>query len=274
MAWEWRQGLILEYLSIPEWEARGIQIGFSARNGGVSDIPYKSLNLGLHVEDKPENVLENRSRWLSEWRANWSNFVIGEQVHGTQVVWVDKESGGRGARSLETVIPNVDGLLTQSQMGLMAMFADCVPIYFYHPVIDAVGIAHAGWKGTLGKISMNVLNKLVQAGGKIKDCWVALGPSIGPCCYEVDQVVAERFKSNFEQTSFLIPLGAGRFSLDLCEANRSQLLKAGIKSERIWMASTCTACNNESFFSHRRDGAPTGRMSGWIRLKVGEGTKN
>ena len=198
---------------------------------------------------------------------------MGEQVHGTQVVWVDKESGGRGARSLETVIPKNDGLLTQSRIGLMAMFADCVPIYFYHPVIGAVGIAHAGWKGTLGKICLNVLDKLVVAGGKIEDCWVALGPSIGPCCYEVDQEVADRFKSNFEQTVFLNPLGSGRFSLDLGEANRNLLLDAGIKSDQLWMASTCTACNGESFFSHRREGAPTGRMGGWIRLKVGEETE-
>lgn len=273
MAWQWRQGSILEYLSIPEWEAQGVQIGFSARKGGVSDSPYKSLNLGFHVGDKPKNVLENRSRWLSEWGAIWSDFVMVEQVHGTQVVWVDKESGGRGARSLETVIPKNDGLLTQSHMGLMAMFADCVPIYFYHPVIGAVGIAHAGWKGTLGKICLNVLDKLVLAGGKIEDCWVALGPSIGPCCYEVDQAVADRFKSNFEQTVFLNPLGSGRFSLDLGEANRNLLLDAGIKSDQIWMASTCTACNGESFFSHRREGAPTGRMGGWIRLKVGEETE-
>ncbi len=274
MAWEWRQGSILEYLSIPEWEAQGVQIGFSARNGGVSDSPYKSLNLGFHVGDKPEEVLKNRSRWLSEWGATWSDFVMGEQVHGTQVVWVNKESGGRGTRSLATVIPEVDGLLTQSQLGLMAMFADCVPIYFYHPVIAAVGIAHAGWKGTVGKICLNVLGKLVQAGGKIEDCWVALGPSIGPCCYEVDQGVAERFQSSFERTSLLNPLESGHFLLDLWEANRSQLLEAGIKPERLWMASTCTACNRESFFSHRRDGAPTGRMGGWIRLKVGEETKN
>ncbi len=274
MAWQWRQGSILEYLSIPEWEAQGVQIGFSARKGGVSDSPYKSLNLGFHVGDKPEKVLENRSRWLSEWGATWSDFVMGEQVHGTQVVWVDKKSGGRGACSLETVITKVDGLLTQSDIGLMAMFADCVPIYFFHPNIGAVGIAHAGWKGTLGKICLNVLTELVDAGGKIEDCWVALGPSIGPCCYEVDQVLADRFNFNFEQPSFLNPLGSERFSLDLGQANRSLLLEAGIKPDSLWMASTCTACNCESFFSHRREGAPTGRMSGWIRRKVGEETKN
>jgi uncharacterized protein, YfiH family len=266
MVWEWRQGSILEYLTIPEWEAHGIQMGFSSRMDGVSDIPYKSLNLGLHVKDNPENVLENRKRWLSELGATWTDFAIGEQVHGTGFAWVGKDFGGRGVRCLETVILNVDGLLTKSPIGLMAMFADCVPIYFYHPVIRVVGIAHAGWKGTLGKICLKVLQQLIQAGGKIEDCWVALGPSIGPCCYSIDQAVAERFKSDFEQTCFLSPLRSEYFSLDLREANRSLLIKAGVKQNHIWMTSACTACTSESFFSHRRDGVLTGRMGGWIRL--------
>jgi hypothetical protein len=241
-------------------------MGFSSRKGGVSAIPYKSLNLGLHVKDKPENVLKNRNRWLSELGATWSDFVIGEQVHGTGVAWVGNDVGGCGLRCLQTVIPNVDGLLTQSSIGLMAMFADCVPVFFYDPVIRAAGIAHAGWKGTLGKICLGVLQQLIQAGGKIEDCLVAFGPAIGACCYKIDQAVAQRFKSDFEQTGFLSPLGLEHFSLDLWEANRSLLLEAGVKPNHIWMTSICTACNSESFFSHRRDGALTGRMGGWIRL--------
>jgi YfiH family protein len=266
MGWEWRQGSILEYLTISEWGAYGIQMGFSSRKGGVSAIPYKSLNLGLHVKDNQENVLKNRNCLLSELGASWSDFAIGEQVHGAGIAWVGQESGGCGVQCLETIIPNVDGLLTQSPIGLMAMFADCVPIYFYHPVIRTVGIAHAGWKGTLGKICLGILQQLIQAGGNIEDCLIALGPAIGACCYKIDQTVAERFKSNFEQTGFLSPLGSEHFSLDLREANRSLLLGAGVKPNHIWVNSTCTACNSESFFSHRRDGALTGRMAGWIRL--------
>ncbi|HWQ72066.1 MAG TPA: peptidoglycan editing factor PgeF [Desulfitobacteriaceae bacterium] len=266
MGWEWRQGSFLEYLTIPEWEAHRIQIGFSSRKDGVSAIPYKSLNLGLHVKDNPENVLENRDRWLSELGASACDFALGEQVHGAGIAWVGQESGGCGVGCLETVIPNVDGLLTQSPIGLMAMFADCVPIYFYHPVIRAVGIAHAGWKGTLGKICIGVLQQFIRAGGKIEDCLVALGPSIGACCYKIGQGVAEKFQSDFAQTGVLNPLGAEHFSLNLREANRSLLLNSGIKPDQIWMASNCTACDNENFFSHRRDGVLTGRMGGWIRL--------
>ncbi|MDD4346190.1 MAG: peptidoglycan editing factor PgeF [Desulfitobacteriaceae bacterium] len=266
MGWEWRQGSSLKYFTIPEWEAYGIQMGFSSRQGGVSDIPYKSLNLGLHVQDKPENVLEDRKLLLSELGAAWSDFALGEQVHGTNVAWVGEENGGRGLCNLDTVVQNIDGLLTQSLTGLMAMFADCVPVYFYHPVIKAVGIAHAGWKGTLGKICIRVLQELFQAGGKIEDCLIALGPSIGPCCYRIDQALAERFKSEFMQNCFLTPLGPGQFSLDLRKANRSLLIKAGVKPDNIWTTLACTACNSEDFFSYRRDGGITGRMAGWIRL--------
>ncbi|HWQ89755.1 MAG TPA: peptidoglycan editing factor PgeF [Desulfitobacteriaceae bacterium] len=266
MTWEWCQGSDLEYLALPAWAAEGIEIGFSSRLGGVSKPPFTSLNLGLHVNDKIGNVLENRRRWFAEWGAVWSDLVIGEQVHGTQVVWVDQQSAGSGACCLDTILPDVDGLLTQSRLGLAALFADCVPIYFYHPLIKAVGIAHAGWKGTLGKISHNVLHKLAAAGGKAEDCWVALGPSIGPCCYQIDQALATSFRINFVQKNLLSALGPGTFSLDLREANRSLLIEAGVRPDLIWMSAACTACDSNKFFSHRRDGALTGRMSAWIRL--------
>ena len=266
MTWEWYQGSALEYLYLPAWAAEGIEIGFSSRLGGASKPPFASLNLGLHVNDKQGDVLENRRRWFSEWSASWSDLVIGEQVHGTRVVWVDKGMAGRGAFCLETSLPNVDGLLTQSELGLAALFADCVPIFFYHPRIKAVGIAHAGWKGTLGKISLNVLKQLAEAGGKTEDCWVALGPSIGSCCYQIDQALAASFRMNFVQNDFLSALGPGSFSLDLREANRSLLIEAGVKPDLIWMSSACTACDSTKFFSHRRDGTLTGRMSAWIRL--------
>ncbi|MHB1652134.1 MAG: peptidoglycan editing factor PgeF [Desulfitobacteriaceae bacterium] len=267
MAWEWTNGEF-SYLHLPAWGPQGVEIGFSSRKGGVSLRPYSSLNLGLHVGDEPEAVLENRERWVVQWQADWEEFAVGEQVHGTEVVWLEEDAGGRGTRDQATAIPGVDGLLTQSSLGLMGFFADCVPLFFYHPQIRAIGLAHAGWKGTVGKIVLQVLAGLAERGGPSADVWVALGPSIGPCCYEVDDRVAQRFKADFRETPFLRATRPGHYTLDLWQANRTILVDAGVPTEQIWTAGVCTSCHPEEFFSHRRDGAPTGRMAAWIRLKA------
>lgn len=264
MGWQWNRGT-LPYLYLPKWKARGVETGFSSRHGGVSSGAYSSLNLGLHVGDSTENVLKNRERWFAQFGADWADVAIGEQVHSSRVLWVEKDAGGRGARSLDTALPQVDGLLTQSGLGLMAFFADCVPIFFYHPGLEAVGIAHAGWKGTVGKIPLRMLEALAERGGRPEQTWVALGPSIGACCYEVDESLAERFRSNFAQTSFLVPTRPGHYRLDLWQANQMTLREAGVPDAQISMAGLCTACHQDSFFSHRRDGIPTGRMAAWIR---------
>ncbi len=267
MSWKWHKSENLPYLTVPRWQAEGIDLGFSTRVGGVSRVPYDSLNLGLHVGDDPTAVLENRKRWLAQWGVPCSRVAVGEQVHGTNVLWVKEEDGGRGIGEVETLIPAVDGLVTQSGISLMAFFADCVPLFFYYPDIKSVGIAHAGWKGTAHKIGQKVLRSFEEAGGCTEDAWVAIGPSIGPCCYSVDEIVAEQFRVNYRETPFLHTQGDGHYLLDLWEANRMLLLESGVRSENIDVASICTADNPEWFFSHRRDGARTGRMTGWISYK-------
>jgi polyphenol oxidase len=265
MSWVWRQGKNLTYLTIPEWEAEGIQLGFSTRWGGVSKPPYSSLNLGFHVGDSAEDVRVNREIWFKEWDASWSEVAIGEQVHGTKTCQVNLADAGRGSQSLSTVLPKVDALVTTSAVGLMAFFADCVPVFFFHPKIRAVGIAHAGWKGTAGKIVQNTLEQIRINGGDPADCWVALGPSIGPCCYEVDERVIKGFEESFIEPSFLKPGKPGHAQLDLWHANQVALIEAGVCPEKIWVSRICTACHTDSFFSHRIEGPETGRMAGWIR---------
>ena len=267
MSWNWHKNESLPYLTVPRWQAEGIDLGFSTRVGGVSQVPYDTLNLGLHVGDDPTAVLENRKRWLDQWSVSWSRVAVGEQVHGTNVLWVKEEDGGRGILEVETSIPAVDGLVTQSNISLMAFFADCVPLFFYYPDLKAVGIAHAGWKGTAHKIGQKVLERFEEAGGCTEDAWVAIGPSIGPCCYSVDEIVAEQFRANFGETPFLQTQGDGHYLLDLWEANRMLFLEKGVRPENIEVASICTADNPEWFFSHRRDGSRTGRMTGWINLR-------
>ena len=267
VAWEWRKGQKTKYLTIPEWERVRVEVAFSGRNGGVSGGPYDSLNLGLHVGDQEQDVLENRRRFWSEWGARATDVVVGEQVHSNKVVWVGENDKGRGAMQLSTALPGVDGMLTGGGMGLMAFFADCVPVYFFHPGLKVVGLAHAGWKGTAGRIGIQVLNMLSARGGEPGDCWVAIGPGIGRCCYEVDERVAREFPYPVGYESFLAGIRPGHFRLDLAQANREMLIKAGVAKERIWLAGLCTSCHPGDFFSYRRDGGTTGRMAAWIRLR-------
>ncbi len=267
MSWEWQTRGSLYYLTLPKWQAEGIDLGFSTRVGGVSQFPYDTFNLGFHVGDDPTAVLENRRLWLDQWKVPWSKAIVGEQVHGTNVLWVGEEDGGRGIRELETAIPAVDGLMTQSTIGLMSFFADCVPLFFYFPDIQVIGISHAGWKGTAHKIGHKVLECVEKAGGLTKNAWVAIGPSIGPCCYLVDERVAAQFRANFSETPFLTKQEDGHYLLDLWEANKTTLLGKGVLPENIDVVATCTADNPEWFYSHRRDGACTGRMAGWIRKR-------
>ena len=267
MSWKWHNSGSLTYLTIPKWQDAGIDLGFSTRVGGVGLVPYDTLNLGLHVGDDSKFVIENRKRWFDQWGVPWTRVTVGEQVHGTDVIWVKENDGGRGANKMETAIPAVDGLITQTTIGLMAFFADCVPLFFYYPDLEAVGIVHAGWKGTVNKIGLKAMEGFEKAGGRTENAWVAIGPSIGPCCYSIDERVAEWFRSNFNKTPFLRSQGEGHYLLDLWEANRSIFLEKGIRPENIDTAEICTADNPEWFFSHRRDGARTGRMAGWIRMR-------
>lgn len=267
MGWSWDDKGSSPYLTIEKWQENGIDLGFTSRIGGVSQVPFNTNNLGLHVGDESTAVVENRRLWCDQRQISWKKVAVGEQVHGTNVLWVNPEDGGRGVLDLQTAIPRVDGLVTLSHVGLMAFFADCVPLFFYHPILGLVGIAHAGWKGTALKIGQKVLETIEEAGGRIEDVLVAIGPSIGPCCYVVDNRVADLFSSNFRETPFLSLQEDGHYLLDLWEANRQLLMEKGVRSDNIDVASICTADNPQIYFSHRRDGDKTGRMAGWIRRK-------
>ncbi len=270
MAWEWRRGQYTKYLTIPEWEEVRVEIGFSSRNGGVSKRPFDSLNLGLHVGDLEQDVLENRRRFWAEWDAAQNDSILGEQVHDNKVVWAGKDDRGRGAMELGTAIAGVDGMLTrETGLGLMAFFADCLPIYFLHPVLKVIGLAHAGWKGTVGQIGLRVIEMLAASGGEPGDCWVAIGPGIGSCCYEVDERVANLFRSQIKSGTCLVESRPGHYRLDLAQVNREMLIRAGVTEEHIWSIDLCTACRPADFFSYRRDGGTTGRMAAWIRRQEG-----
>jgi polyphenol oxidase len=198
---------------------------FTTRRGGVSEGPYASLNLGLWTDDDAGRVRENRERLRAEVGAQ--RLAQGRQVHGTRVV-VDAEG-----------IEEADGQVTTAPgVAAMVLVADCLPVALAGP--DRVAMLHAGWRGLAG----GVLEAGVEATGAV--C-AAIGPGIGPCCYEVGDDVRAVF-------------GTGEPTLDLKAIARARLEAAGVRD--IHDCGLCTSCDAERFFSHRRDRGVTGRQAG------------
>lgn len=260
----------IPYLQISDFAGTGlVRHGFSTRKGGVSPIPYHSLNLAAHVGDALENVRQNRLLFSSVLGMTADHWVTAQQVHGTQVRVITTEDLGRGALDYAGALRDTDALITREwEVPLATFYADCVPVFILDTVTPAIGLAHAGWKGTVGKIPAKTLEEMSNSfGTKPKDCLVGIGPSIGPCCYEVDKVVAEKVEQAFEKGGeLLIPAGEGKWLLDLWQANRQELLKAGVLEKNITVAGLCTCCNPEMLFSYRAESGVTGRLGGVIAL--------
>jgi polyphenol oxidase len=218
------------------WEAPGpYRVAFSTREGGVSAGAYASLNLGLLTKDEPVNVEENRRRLCTEVDADLERLALNRQVHGTTVRRAS--AGDRHERA--------DGLWTDEPgVPMLAMTADCLPVAIARANGDkpALAIVHVGWRG----LADGVLASGVQAlGGRVA---AAIGPAIGPCCYEIGPEVAALFDDD---------VVAGR-KLDLWTAAERALRAAGV--EDVERTDVCTSCHPELFFSHRRDDGVTGRQ--------------
>lgn len=247
------------------WASFDIVHACTDRHGGASDEPFQSLNLGLHVGDDAARVLANREKVCDALGVDAASLVVGEQVHGTNVARVDAAHRGRGARHAADAIPGVDALITDSPgLVLFGLFADCVPVLLYDPERRAVGLAHAGWKGTVGQIAGGTVRAMADAfGSRPQTCFAAIGPSIGPCCFEVGRDVAVRFQ---EADGAVVCQSGNSYRVDLWKANVRQLEAAGIPAEHITVARLCTRCLKEQFFSHRGDGGRTGRIAAAIGL--------
>lgn len=235
------------------WE--GIRAWFTSREGGVSLPPFDTMNLSYSVRDLKTAVRENRRRALLP--ANGRQPVFSRQVHGRDVVWVSSGSAKTTA----------DGLFTTDVGAVLGMtFADCVPIFLADPQHRTAGIVHAGWRGTVGDIAGQAIQFLQEAGRQPENLVAAIGPSIGPCCYEVDERVAEAVRALGHGECFLAPSGAGHYHLDLWLLNRWLLTRAGVPDSAVLTSGICTACHPAWLFSHRKEAGRTGRMGGFICL--------
>lgn len=240
----------------------------TTRFGGWSEGPYASLNLGLHVGDRRDTVLRNRMHVCRRLGFRLDDWVSGEQVHDVEVARVDALDRGRGARSTASAVPGVDGLITATPgLLLVTMVADCYPVVFVDPAIPAVGIAHAGWRGTLDGIVLRMVKRMQEEfGTDPKRLHVWLGPGIGRCCFAVDAALAERFAGTCGDA--VVHRRGERHYVDLIEANRSLLRRAGVPETAIRSNGQCTMCHADRFFSHRREGPVTGRMAGLVGISA------
>ena len=216
------------------------EVVFSTREGGVSEGPYASLNLGRATADEPERVDENRRRLCAEAGAQPEALAMNYQHHSADVLRA--RAGSRGERG--------DGLWTEERgLPVLALAADCLPIALARAngAKPAVAVLHAGWRGLVGGIAAEGVKTL--GGGPVA---AMIGPGIGPCCYEVGEEVAAPFRRAF---------GMGLYrdgKLDLWGAAERALRAAGVA--RVDRVDLCTACNPDRFFSHRRDDGLTGRQ--------------
>ncbi len=243
----------------------GAVMGFTTRHEGVSRAPYNSLNLGSNTFDSPHSVEGNRSLLARAMGSRLDRLVTVKQVHGSDLLVIDAPNPDFSHfHALEC-----DGIIT-NQPGVMigVTVADCVPLLLFDPVKGVIAAVHAGWKGTAAEIGKKGVVALREVFGSAPgDILAAIGPAIGPCCYEVDQPVMDAFKkgaSGWELDA--APRGDGKWGLDLAAANRRQLKESGLLPENITVAEQCVSCNSDLFFSYRRDQGDTGRQMGFIML--------
>lgn len=260
----------LQYYTIPDFAASGLVIhGFTARHGGSSEGPYTSLNLAFHVGDDPEKVRANRRTVAGALKFAVEKLVTAEQVHGDRIMVVTAQQAGMGAMDYESALPATDALITNVPgIPLAAFYADCVPVFILDPVSKAVGLAHAGWKGTVRKIAQKTILRMSEIyGTRPGDCLIGIAPSVGPCCYEVDSLVSGEFEKEYDDLSGLLtPLSPGKWRLDLWAANQRQLLEIGVRQENVNISRICTCCNKNILFSYRGENGLTGRMGAFIML--------
>jgi YfiH family protein len=238
--------------------ADGFTHGFPERTGGVSTGPRSSLNLGARWGDDKANVAANR-RLLAEYAGyDPAKLVATRHVHGTSV-WRFGEPLSDDAE--------FDGLVCNEVGPVLGAFAaDCIPILFAEPTARVVGAAHAGWRGTVGGVAANVVERMRELGAERDRIRVALGPSIGACCFEVGPEVVAEFTAALGEVPGMIVDGPNKQHIDLRVASRALLEKAGVRPEHIDDRPPCTRCEGDRFFSYRRDGREGGVHMAFIGL--------
>lgn len=247
-----------------------INHAFTTRLGGVSTGEFTSMNMAFNRGDNPDSVTENYKRFCKSAGFDYENLVASAQDHHTVVRAVTSAEKGIGIykpRDMESV----DALITNEKgVTLVTYYADCTPLFFVDTKNKAIGLAHAGWRGTVGRIGEKVVEKMTELyGTNPADIKAAIGPAISVCCYEVDYPCAEHFLNlaDLDSSKFVFEKGNGKCMVDLLETNRQILTASGVKNENITVSDVCTNCNSDLLWSHRATKGHRGTMSAFMCIK-------
>ncbi len=256
----------MEYFTFPSLERTGIvKHLFTTRLGGVSGGELATMNLSFSRGDAEENVLTNYRRVAQVLDSSPEDMVASHQTHTVNIRHVTATDRGKGI-TCPRDYTDIDGLMTDEPgIVLVTYYADCVPLFFVDPVHRAIGLAHSGWRGTAAGMGARMVEAMGKAfGTRPEELYTAIGPSICADCYEVSEDVAEQFM----HVPGAVRKGkrAGKYQLDLWQANCRILEEAGVLSERIAVTDVCTCCNSEYLFSHRASGGKRGNLGAFLSL--------
>jgi len=266
--YELRQRGGLRVLAWPALDRYPVDALVTTRHGGVSTGDYATLNLSFGVGDRPQDVLENRRRAAAALGADLADFVFGKQVHGAVARVVTRADRGRGAAVADAGVGDADALVTGDPGTVLGtVVADCVPILLYDPRAHVIACVHAGWRGTVARVTDAALAAMSALGTRPADVIAGIGPAIGPDRYQVGEDVAAAARECFGERAPLVirPDGTGRWLFDLWSANRVLLREAGVADHNIHVAAIPTGA--ELFFSNRA-ARPCGRFGVLARLRA------
>jgi hypothetical protein len=252
-------------MCVPMHQYGAIMQAFSTRLGGLSEPPYASLNLGLGSGDDRARVQRNRARFARALQFNPKALVTLQQVHGNRLAILTEATDPQLLRGTPG-----DGLLTNRPgLPLGVLTADCFPVILAAPRVPAVGIVHAGRRGIAALIVSSAIALMSQTfDAPPEELFVAIGPGIGRCCYEIDEASAAPFQAQGVLNDAVYrPSRPGHLYLDLQCAIRQQLCQAGVPSTQVWYTDLCTACHPHWFYSYRRDGPRSGRMLNVVMIR-------
>lgn len=236
---------------------------FTSKVGGFSHGKIEGLNLGFRVGDEKENVYKNYRAVASDLGFDLDKAVLARQTHTDNIRIVTEDDLGKGITK-ESDITDTDGLITDIKGATLIIFAaDCMPVLFLDPKKKVVAAAHSGWRGTVKEIAAKTVRLMKsEFGSEPEDILAAVGPSIGKCCFEVDEDAAFCFDKRYR-----IPKSGGKYHVDLWSAVRDMLEREGVPPQNIGVSGVCTICHSDKYYSYRAHKDHAGRCAGTIGIR-------
>lgn len=259
----------MELVTFENLEQTGlVKHGFTTRHGGVSTGVHASMNMGFSRGEERTAVSENYRLLAETLEIDPMAFVATHQTHTTNVLEIKAKDKGAGVTK-ERTYQDVDGLITNEKgINLVIFGADCVPVFLLDTKQKAIGLAHCGWRGTANRMAERIVTRMKEVyGTNPADIVAGIGPSIGKCCFQVDDPVVKLFREQIafaDEIIFDDVTEKGKYKIDLWETNKRLLQDCGVK--QIEVAGLCTMCDTERFYSHRKMGEQRGVMAGVMTL--------